>query len=136
SRLDSLDKTSKFTEEFGTTDKDRLYNVALRLSINWINRVLFLKLLEAQLIKYHQGDRDFAFLNLAKVPSYGALDSLFFDVLANETNARKAKVKTTFANVPYLNSSLFLPTEMEQQTIVIGNLQEQTLPIFAGTVLK
>jgi hypothetical protein len=66
--------------------KQRLYNVALRLSINWINRVLFLKLLEAQLIKYHQGERDFAFLNLAKVPSYDDLDSLFFDVLARETN--------------------------------------------------
>ena len=136
SRLDSLDKTSKLTEEFGTTDEDRLFNVALRLSINWINRVLFLKLLEAQLIKYHQGDRDFAFLNLAKVPSYDDLDSLFFDVLAKETNKREAKVKTTFAHVPYLNSSLFEPTETEQQTIFIGNLRERTLPIFAGTVLK
>ncbi|NCR54455.1 MAG: N-6 DNA methylase [Microcystis aeruginosa L211-07] len=136
SRLDSLDKTSKLTEEFGTTDEDRLFNVALRLSINWINRVLFLKLLEAQLIKYHQGDRDFAFLNLAKVPSYSDLDSLFFDVLAKEKNKREAKVKTTFAHVPYLNSSLFEPTETEQQTIFIGNLRERTLPIFAGTVLK
>ncbi|MFM7903691.1 MAG: Eco57I restriction-modification methylase domain-containing protein, partial [Microcystis sp.] len=136
SRLDSLDKTSKLTEEFGTTDEDRLFNVALRLSINWINRVLFLKLLEAQLIKYHQGDRDFAFLNLAKVPSYSDLDSLFFDVLAKEKNKREAKVKTIFAHVPYLNSSLFLPTETEAQTIFIGNLRERTLPIFAGTVLK
>lgn len=136
SRLDSLDKTSKLTEEFGTTDEERLFNVALRLSINWINRVLFLKLLEAQLIKYHQGDRDFAFLNLAKVPSYSDLDSLFFDVLAKEKNKREAKVKTTFAHVPYLNSSLFEPTETEQQTIFIGNLRERTLPIFAGTVLK
>ncbi|MFM6320699.1 MAG: class I SAM-dependent DNA methyltransferase [Microcystis panniformis] len=138
SRLDSLDKIAqlKNPEEFGTTDEERLYNVALRLSINWINRVLFLKLLEAQLIKYHQGDRDFAFLNLAKVPSYDDLDSLFFDVLAKETNKREAKVKTTFAHVPYLNSSLFEPTETEQQTIFIGNLRERTLPIFAGTVLK
>jgi len=138
SRLDSLDKIAqlKNPEEFGTTDEERLFNVALRLSINWINRVLFLKLLEAQLIKYHQGDRDFAFLNLAKVPSYDDLDSLFFDVLARETNKREAKVKTTFAHVPYLNSSLFEPTDTEQQTIVIGNLRERTLPIFAGTVLK
>jgi len=138
SRLDSLDKIAqlKNPEEFGTTDEERLFNVALRLSINWINRVLFLKLLEAQLIKYHQGDRDFAFLNLAKVPSYSDLDSLFFDVLARETNKREAKVKTTFAHVPYLNSSLFEPTETEQQTIFIGNLRERTLPIFAGTVLK
>jgi hypothetical protein len=64
SRLDSLDKIAqlKNPEEFGTTDEERLFNVALRLSINWINRVLFLKLLDAQLIKYHQGDRILCFL--------------------------------------------------------------------------
>jgi hypothetical protein len=64
SRLDSLDKIAKLKnpQEFGTTDEERLFNVALRLSINWINRVLFLKLLEAQLIKYHQGDRILCFL--------------------------------------------------------------------------
>ncbi|ARI80476.1 hypothetical protein C789_2561 [Microcystis aeruginosa FACHB-905 = DIANCHI905] len=47
---------------------------------------------------------------MAKVPSYSDLDSLFFDVLAKEKNKREAKVKTIFAHVPYLNSSLFEPT--------------------------
>ena len=138
SRLDSLDKISqlKKPEEFGETYEERLFNVALRLSINWINRILFLKLLEAQLIKYHQGDRDFAFLNLAKVQNYDDLDSLFFDVLAREQDKREAKVRAAFANVPYLNSSLFEPTETEQQTIVISNLKDRNLPIFSGTVLK
>nr|WP_271253733.1 DNA methyltransferase [Pseudanabaena sp. Chao 1811] len=138
SRLDSLDKISqlKKPEEFGESYEERLFNVALRLSINWINRILFLKLLEAQLIKYHQGDRDFAFLNLAKMQNYDDLDSLFFDVLAREQDRREAKVKAAFANVPYLNSSLFEPTEAEQQTIVISNLKDRDLPIFSGTVLK
>ncbi|WP_210391279.1 Eco57I restriction-modification methylase domain-containing protein [Synechococcus sp. PCC 7502] len=138
SRLDSLDKISqlKKPEEFGDSYEERLFNVALRLSINPINRILFLKLLEAQLIKYHQGDRDFAFLNLAKVQNYDDLDSLFFDVLAREQDKREAKVKAAFANVPYLNSSLFEPTETEQQTIVISNLKDRDLPIFSGTVLK
>jgi adenine-specific DNA-methyltransferase len=31
--------------------------VALELTITWINRILFLKLLEAQLLTYHKGDK-------------------------------------------------------------------------------
>ena len=30
--------------------EERLFNVALELTITWVNRILFLKLLEAQLI--------------------------------------------------------------------------------------
>ena len=41
--LDSSDKISQLEkpEEFGETHEERLFNVALRLSITWINRVLF-----------------------------------------------------------------------------------------------
>jgi len=87
--------------------------------------------LEAQLIKYHQGDRDFAFLNLAKVPSYSDLDSLFFDVLAKEKNKREAKVKTTFAHVPYLNSSLFLPTERKSKRFLLAICGSELYPFYS-----
>ena len=135
--LDSSDKISQLEkpEEFGETDEERLFNVALRLSITWINRVLFLKLLEAQLLKYHDHDQDFAFLNLDKVKSYGDLNRLFFSVLAREHGDRIASVKETFANVPYLNSSLFELTDIEQKTISISNLASENLPIFGATVL-
>jgi hypothetical protein len=142
SRLESLGKLSRLSkpEEFGDTDEERLFNVALRLSINWINRILFLKLLEAQLIKYYQGDldsiREFAFLNLEKVKSYNDLDGLFFDILAKEENKREKDVKDTFANIPYLNSSLFELLEIEHETILMGNLKDRALPIFGATVLK
>ena len=104
--------------------------------ITWINRILFIKLLEAQLINYHKGDRCFAFLNWEKVPSYQELNNLFFNVLARKYSDRQGKEKEVFAKVPYLNSSLFEPTEMEQQTIFISNLTEEKLPIFSETVLK
>jgi len=135
--LDSSDKISQLEkpEEFGETHERRLFNVALRLSITWINRVLFLKLLEAQLLKYHDNDQDFAFLNLAKVKSYSDLNRLFFSVLAREQGDRIASVKDTFANVPYLNSSLFELTDIEQKTISISNLASENLPIFGATVL-
>ena len=136
--LDSSDKISqlKKPEEFGVADDERLFNVALRLAITWINRVLFLKLLEAQLLKYHGDDQNFAFLNLAKIKNYGDLNRLFFSVLAREHCNRVAGVKEIFANVPYLNSSLFEPTDIEQQTISISNLASENLPIFGATVLS
>ena len=138
SRLDSLDKISQLRkpEEFGETKEEKLFNVALRLSITWINRILFLKLLEAQLIKYHRGDQAFAFLNLTKVQNYDDLDSLFFDVLACEQGKRDENLQEIFAKVPYLNSSLFEPTEIEQQTIVVSNLKDRNLLIFGASVLK
>ncbi|PSB03051.1 class I SAM-dependent DNA methyltransferase [Merismopedia glauca] len=137
-QLDSLDKISRLEkpEQFGDTETDRLFNVALELAIAWVNRILFLKLLEAQLIKYHKGDKSFAFLNLEKVENYDDLNRLFFSVLARQHNERKEDVKKLFANVPYLNSSLFEPTYLEQLTIFISNLRDEKLPIFSSSVLK
>ncbi|MFM7580304.1 MAG: class I SAM-dependent DNA methyltransferase, partial [Microcystaceae cyanobacterium] len=126
----------KNPERFGETEEERLFNVALQLSINWINRILFLKLLEAQLIKYHQGNQDFAFLDLTKVRNYNDMDSLFFDVLAREFNQRDKDIKDISAQVPYLNSSLFEVTEIEHETIVLSNLKAKSLSIFGATVLK
>ncbi|MFM7190544.1 MAG: class I SAM-dependent DNA methyltransferase, partial [Microcystaceae cyanobacterium] len=138
SRLQSLGKIARLKnpERFGETEEERLFNVALQLSINWINRILFLKLLEAQLIKYHQGNQDFAFLDLTKVRNYNDMDSLFFDVLAREFNQRDKDIKDIFAQVPYLNSSLFEVTEIEHETIVLSNLKAKSLSIFGATVLK
>ena len=55
-QLDSLEKISRLPNpgKFGTSTQERLFNVALELSITWINRILFLKLLEGQLISYHK----------------------------------------------------------------------------------
>ena len=138
-QLDSLDKLSRLEKpsQFGNTQQDRLFNVALELSITWINRILFLKLLEAQLITYHKGDKSFSFLNLDKIKNYDDLNSLFFQVLARKFEHRNEDVKKIFEKVPYLNSSLFEPTEIEQATIFISNLKDdKTIPIIASTVLK
>lgn len=138
-QLDSLDKLNRLEKplQFGNTPQERLFNVALELSITWINRILFLKLLEAQLITYHKGDKSFSFLNLEKIKSYDDLNSLFFQVLARKYDERNEDVKKIFEKVPYLNSSLFEPTDIEQVTLFISNLKdEKTIPIFSHTVLK
>ena len=138
-QLDSLDKLSRLDKQsqFGNTQQERLFTLALELSITWINRILFLKLLEAQLINYHKGDKSFAFLNLDKIKNYDDLNSLFFQVLARKYKERNEDVKKAFENVPYLNSSLFEPTDIEQVTLFISNLKDdKTIPIFSQTVLK
>jgi adenine-specific DNA-methyltransferase len=137
-QLDSLDKISRLEKptQFGGNYQERLFNVSLELTITWINRILFLKLLEAQLIKYHKGDNTFAFLNLEKIKNYADLNSLFFNVLARKPNERNEGLKNTFASVPYLNSSLFEPTDIEQSTIFISNLRDENLAIFSSSVLK
>jgi adenine-specific DNA-methyltransferase len=138
-QLDSLDKLNRLDKpsQFGSTKEAQLFNVALELSITWINRILFLKLLEAQLITYHKGDEAYSFLNLNKLKTYDDVNSLFFQVLARDYGHRNDYVKKAFEKVPFLNSSLFEPTEMEQRTLVISNLQDnKTIPIFSQTVLK
>ncbi len=146
-QLDSLDKLSRLEKpnQFGNTQQERLFNVALELSITWINRILFLKLLEAQLIIYHRfdklntskGDKSYSFLNPGKIKNYDDLNSLFFQVLARKVEERNEDVKKLFEKVPYLNSSLFEPTDIEQVTLFISNLKDdKTIPIFSHTVLK
>jgi adenine-specific DNA-methyltransferase len=138
-QLDSLDKISRLDRpnQFGTTQQERLFNVGLELSITWINRILFLKLLEAQLITYHKGDKSYAFLSIDKIKNYDDLNSLFFQVLARKYEDRNQDVKKAFEKVPYLNSSLFEPTEIEQVTLFISNLKDdKTIPVISSTVLK
>jgi hypothetical protein len=138
-QLDSLDKINRLDRpsQYGNTQQERLFNVGLELSITWINRILFLKLLEAQLITYHKGDKSYSFLSLDKIKNYDDLNSLFFQVLARKYDDRNQDVKKAFEKVPYLNSSLFEPTEIEQVTLFISNLKDdKTIPVISSTVLK
>lgn len=138
-QIDSLDKISRLenANQFGANLQEKLFSVALELSITWINRILFLKLLEAQLISYHKGDKSYGFLSNDKIKDYDDLNSLFFQVLARKQNERNEDVRAVFSKVPYLNSSLFEPTDIEHATIFISNLRDdRTIPIYPQTVLK
>ncbi|MEQ8628744.1 TaqI-like C-terminal specificity domain-containing protein [Ekhidna sp.] len=128
SRIDNLN-------QYGTTNEEQRYQIALELCITWINRILFLKLLEAQLVSYHDGDAEYKFLSSERIPDWDELNKLFFDVLAVQTHLRHSSVKEAYAKVPYLNSSLFERTELEEQTILISNLDNTSLPLRPGSVL-
>ena len=138
-QLDTLGKIPRLANpsQYGETMEDRWFNIGLELSITWVNRILFLKLLEAQLMAYHKGDLSYSFLNFKKINNYDDLNSLFFQVLAKEHDERNKDVKAEFAKVPYLNSSLFEPSELEHNSIFISNLQDtKKLSTLPTTVLK
>ena len=113
-----------------------MFGVALALTIGWANRILFIKLLEAQLVKYHKGDQSYAFMRPSVIPDYDELNKLFFQVLAKRITDRSESINTKYGKVPYLNSSLFEISPLERQTIRISSLDNSELPLFNGTVLK
>ena len=123
--------------DFGNSKEEQLFNIALELVITWINRILFLKLLEGQLIKYNNRDKTFRFLNIERIHDFDELNKLFFQVLAVKESDRSELIKQKFENVPYLNSSLFEPSDLEHKTIRINSLENHSKhPVLTGTVLK
>jgi len=121
---------------YGKTRDEQLFGIALALAINWVNRVLFMKLLEAQLVKYHKDDQGYAFMGPTVIPDYDELNKLFFQVLAKRVADRPDSINAKYGKVPYLNSSLFEISPLERQTIRISSLDNSELPLFAGTILK
>ena len=136
--LDAEDCIDNVEERYsyGKTREEQLFNIALSLTINWVNRVLFLKLLEAQLVKYHKGDQSYAFMRTALIPDYDELNKLFFQVLAKRVADRSDTINAKYGKVPYLNSSLFEISQLERYAIRISNLENSELPLYTGTVLK
>lgn len=116
---------------------EKLFEIALELSITWINRILFIKLLEAQLINWHPNESDkYKILSTDLIQGYDWLNMLFFSALAKPNNERSRRVER-FSNVPYLNSSLFEETETEKQLgITVSNLIDGSLTIYSKTILR
>ncbi len=118
-------------------DDAQAFSIALELCITWLNRILFLKLLEGQLIAYQKGNRDYAFLNGGRISDFDELDELFFEVLAVRVADRSEPVRKKFGNIPYLNSSLFEESDLEQKTIHMSALKGRLdVPLYNATVLK
>src|SRR5699024_5402388 len=102
--------------------------------ITWMNRILFLKLLEAQLFKYHREDERFKFLGAREIVEYDGLNKLFFQVLAVPEDERSDRIQKHYSHIPYLNSSLFDVAGIEQQAIRISELEDNLeMPVHSGS---
>ena len=132
---------------YGKTREERIFSVALELCITWINRILFLKLLESQLVSYHKSpasfgggrkpEDDYLFLNTETIHDFDELFKLFHKVLAVNLNDRTDAIKSKYSHVPYLNSSLFEISELEDQIIKINSLDNDgQLELIGTTILK
>ena len=138
-QLESEDKLNYIPnlKQYGENKEEQLFAIGLELTITWVNRILFLKLLEAQLISYHKGDKSYSFLNADSIKDYDVLNNLFFKVLAKKTDERIDRLVKDFEKVPYLNSSLFEPTELERIALSINQLEDNIfLPLLPSTVIK
>jgi Alw26I/Eco31I/Esp3I family type II restriction m6 adenine DNA methyltransferase len=131
----SLLESAIFQLSTDIRDEAEQFNTALELVITWINRILFLKLLEAQLLKYQNGNKEYSFLNTNTIRNYNELSTLFFKVLACEPENREDSIKGIYKNVPYLNSSLFDKTPAESKCSV-SSLENKEMDYFSSTVLK
>ncbi len=133
---DSLRRVKNIAD-YGAASEEKYFNVALELCIVWINRILFLKLLESQLVNYHKGNRDYKFLKIKTIPDFDELFTLFHQVLAKTFADREDNIREKYKRVPYLNSSLFEISELEDLTISIESLKDTAhLPFINSTILK
>ncbi|WP_375561412.1 Eco57I restriction-modification methylase domain-containing protein [Bernardetia sp. OM2101] len=129
-------KKVEHLQNYGQDREEQLFNVALELCLTWINRILFLKLLEAQLVVYNKS-KEYEFLNTDFITRFNDLEDLFFSALAKKPEERnEERIKEKYKRVPYLNSSLFEPSELEESTLRVSSINGVELEIYDKTVLK
>lgn len=129
---ESEEEQGTFYTAINSKLKEENFETILKLLILWLNRILFLKLIESNLVRFND-DKNLRFLNFKKIPDFDKLSELFFEVLAKEKSTRK---KSEFAYLPYLNSSLFEKQNIEN-TLEISNLNNDLkLNYYKNTVLK
>lgn len=130
-----MEQTWSKLDDYGISDKEQHFEIAMGLLITWINRILFLKLLESQLISFGNGEKA-KFLIFGIIPDYHVLHDLFMKVLAKPLGERDDEIKEKFPLVPYLNSSLFEMSALEQKYFPIGMLRLGEIEVYKKTVLK
>ncbi|MFK7949283.1 MAG: hypothetical protein AB8G11_16955 [Saprospiraceae bacterium] len=130
----------RYPEDYGETEEEQYFNVALSLLITWLNRILFLKILEAQLVAYNVDDTDkdeFRFLHPSKIDEFDTLNTLFFEVMAIPEKKREKHISKQFGRIPFLNSSLFEVTDLERQTLRLSNIKDSTkLPLYKDSEIR
>ena len=137
--LENVDKSNyEYSDE-----ENLIFQISLELCITWINRIIFLKLLENQLINYNGGKNEYSFISSDKIDSFQNLNQLFFEVLSERVKNRNVDIKNKLKKIsnidyiPYLNSSLFEPTNTEKKTLRISGLDDESeISVFSKSITK
>lgn len=133
-RFSMLEQTISLLEDRNDlADEEDIFETALGLVMEWMNRILFLKLLESQLkvispIK--------PFMTIGKIPNYCTFHELCMKILAKNYDERIDCFVKQFPEIPYLNSSLFELSEAEHKYFSINALNIGEMKLYDKTVLK
>ena len=131
-----VEQTLAKLEDYGDISNDgQRFEAALGLVLTWMNRILFLKLLESQLISFNHRE-EMRFLDSRHIQDYDVLQDLFLKVMAKPVDERSPELQSQFPEVPYLNSSLFELSAMEQEYFAVSGIRLGEMEIFRKTVLK
>ncbi len=133
----TLHQLSDFPQ-FNHLDEEGQLDMALELVLMWVNRMLFIKLVESQLISFNQDGEQYKFFSNKNIKDYNDLNELFFQVLAIRENDRhylNREQEKAYEKVPYLNSRLFELSKIEADFFRISSLKVEKMNYFEKTVL-
>lgn len=116
-------------------DEESAAEKTFELVIIWLNRLLFIKLFEGQLISFNSDDKAYHILDNEKIRDFQNLQDLFFNVLGQKIRPEEV-FYNQFVQIPYLNSSLFERQEIERADINVNEIKNAPVLVKNRTVLK
>lgn len=126
--IDFTIKNSLSNQVFNILKNDKEYDdlscieKTFELVIIWMNRLLFIKLFEGQLMSFNGDSKDYRILDIDKITNFQELQDLFFEVLGRRER-EDTPFFLRFKEIPYLNSSLFERYEVERQDVNINSIK-------------
>ena len=110
---------------------------AMELLILWINRILFIKILESQLFAFNKNVFP-KILTAEKIKDFSKLQGLFFYILNKKKKERRKDFLKEFSHMPYLNSSLFEINSKEKNFPIccLNAFEDIKIKPFKNTILK
>ncbi|MBD5112388.1 MAG: class I SAM-dependent DNA methyltransferase, partial [Ruminococcaceae bacterium] len=105
---------------------DEVDEKSFELVLIWVNRLLFIKLFEGQLISFNSNSYEYQILTKEKISSFEELNKLFFEVLGKK-NREESEFQLRFKDIPYLNSSLFEVEDAERDINTIRSLKNNAM---------
>ena len=133
-----IESTLSFLAAHDHLSEAEKYNAALELVLTWVNRLLFIKLVESQIINFNSSEdkEKYEFFKEEKIKSFRSINDLFFKVLAIPKERRDEEVKKQFPEVPYLNSKLFECSYLEHNlSTKISSLNVKMMMSFRDTAV-
>ena len=109
-------------------NEEEVTEKTFELIIIWLNRLLFIKLFEGQLISFNDDSEDYKILDNGKISSFDDLMDLFFNVLGKKER-EDSQFYNKFIKIPYLNSSLFERQEIERVDININEIKNSNVKV-------